>query len=112
MIQFILGFFAVCVILALVMSLIAKPGKNQVKTWKAYTTKDGKTGIVYTGLVDKDKLELDKNLETAYKTALQGTDKAKALAAGRAYYRNLRGINYSVNDEAVIGNDIAAMRSE
>jgi len=46
-----------------------------------------------------------ETLKTAYLEALEGTDKQKAVFAGRAYYRALK-----LNGENAIANDIATMK--
>ena len=56
-----------------------------------------------------------QSLRNAYDEALRGTDKQRALAAGRAYYSALRGTTtegglLTTYDEAAIANDISAMK--
>jgi len=51
-------------------------------------------------------------LKSEYDEALSGTDKAKALKVGRAYYSALRSGNLTIYDEQAITNDISAMRTE
>jgi hypothetical protein len=50
-------------------------------------------------------------LKNAYAEALAGTDKQKALNAGRAYLKFKRGGFLTTADEAQIGNDIAVMKT-
>jgi hypothetical protein len=51
-------------------------------------------------------------LKSEYDEALKGSDKAKALKAGRAYYSALRSGNLTIYDEQAINNDISTMRTE
>ena len=51
-------------------------------------------------------------LKSEYDEALKGTNKAKALKAGRAYYSALRSGTLTIYDEQAINNDIISMRTE
>lgn len=55
------------------------------------------------------KSQSTKALKQRYELALRGKDKQVALAAGRAYYSELRGGNLTIYDEQAIANDLAAM---
>jgi len=46
----------------------------------------------------------------AYREALNGNDKRKALIAGRAYYSHLRKGTLTIYDEQAINNDINTMK--
>ncbi|MCL1931243.1 MAG: hypothetical protein FWF55_05465 [Treponema sp.] len=57
------------------------------------------------------KAQKRSELKNAYDEALKGTDKQKALSAGREYYASLRkGKILTTYDEAAINNDIATMK--
>jgi len=49
-------------------------------------------------------------LKSAYDEALRGTDKQKALFAGREYYAYCRKGTLTTYDETAISNDISAMK--
>jgi len=64
-------------------------------------------GIIAIVIFRKRKKRLAiEGLKTAYIEAVKGTDKQKAISAGRAYYRALK-----LNGENAIANDIEAMKS-
>jgi hypothetical protein len=50
-------------------------------------------------------------LKSEYEDALKGTDKVKALKAGRAYYSALRSGKLTIYDEQAITNDISTMKT-
>jgi hypothetical protein len=60
--------------------------------------------IAVGSLNKSDKLKL---LKEKYEAALQGSDKAEAIAAGQAYYRFLRGGELTIEDERFIIKDTA-----
>ena len=61
--------------------------------------------FIAVGVLNKsDKLKM---LKEKYDEALQGEDRAEAIAAGEAYYRSLRGGEISVEDERRILRDVA-----
>jgi hypothetical protein len=60
--------------------------------------------------VSRSKLRKRARLKSEYEEALRGRDKAKALAAGRAYYQEMRdGKNLTIYDEQAIANDLSTM---
>ena len=61
--------------------------------------------FIAVGVINKsDKLKM---LKEKYDEALQGNDRAEAIAAGEAYYRSLRGGEMSIEDERRILRDVA-----
>ena len=61
--------------------------------------------FIAVGVINKsDKLKM---LKEKYDEALQGEDRAEAIAAGEAYYRALRGGEVSMEDERRILRDVA-----
>jgi hypothetical protein len=61
--------------------------------------------FIAVGVINKsDKLKM---LKEKYDEALQGEDRAEAIAAGEAYYRSLRGGEISIEDERRILRDVA-----
>lgn len=53
-----------------------------------------------------------EKLKADYDDALRGTDKRKALEAGRAYYSNIRkGKTLTIYDEQAITNDLSTMKT-
>lgn len=61
--------------------------------------------FIAVGVINKsDKLKM---LKEKYDEALQGEDRAEAIAAGEAYYRSLRGGEVSMDDERRILRDVA-----
>ena len=61
--------------------------------------------FIAVGVLNKsDKLKM---LKEKYEEALQGEDRAEAMAAGEAYYRSLRGGELSMEDERRILRDVA-----
>lgn len=61
--------------------------------------------FIAVGVINKsDKLKM---LKEKYDEALQGEDRAEAIAAGEAYYRSLRGGELTVEDERHILRDVA-----
>jgi hypothetical protein len=66
--------------------------------------------FIAVGSLNKgDKLKL---LKEKYESALQGSDKTEAIAAGQAYYRFLRGGELTIEDERVIIKDTAHLPEE
>ena len=49
-------------------------------------------------------------LKGEYEASLKGTDKEKALKAGRAYYSALRSGSLTIYDEQAIANDLHSMK--
>ncbi|MCS3798258.1 hypothetical protein [Niastella sp. OAS944] len=61
--------------------------------------------FIAVGVINKsDKLKM---LKEKYEEALQGEDRAEAIAAGEAYYRSLRGGELSLEDERRILRDVS-----
>ncbi len=61
--------------------------------------------FIAVGVINKsDKLKM---LKEKYEEALQGEDRAEAIAAGEAYYRSLRGGEVTIEDERRILRDVA-----
>lgn len=61
--------------------------------------------FIAVGIINKnDKLKM---LKEKYDEALQGNDRAEAIAAGEAYYRSLRGADLSLDDERRILRDVS-----
>ena len=61
--------------------------------------------FIAVGVINKsDKLKM---LKEKYDEALQGEDRAEAIAAGEAYYRSLRGGELSLDDERRILRDVS-----
>ena len=61
--------------------------------------------FISVGIINKsDKVKM---LKEKYDEALQGEDRAEAIAAGEAYYRSLRGGEVSIEDERRIMRDVA-----
>lgn len=60
--------------------------------------------FIAVGVINKsDKVKM---LKEKYDEALQGEDRAEAIAAGEAYYRSLRGGEVSIEDERRILRDV------
>lgn len=56
--------------------------------------------------------EADAKLESDYKEALSGNDRAKALELGRAYYGSKRDNDaLTIYDEQALTNDLSTMKS-
>jgi hypothetical protein len=67
--------------------------------------------IAIVVFVKKKKNEKIQTLKNAYDEALRGTDKQRAVAAGRAYYGSLRKDSApTIYDETAITNDVSAMK--
>jgi hypothetical protein len=61
--------------------------------------------FISVGYLNKtDKLKL---LKEKYEAALEGDNREEAIAAGRAYYRSLRGGELTIEDERMILRDVA-----
>lgn len=61
--------------------------------------------FIAVGVINKsDKLKM---LKEKYDEALQGEDRAEAIAAGEAYYRSLRGGELSLDDERRILREVS-----
>jgi hypothetical protein len=54
-----------------------------------------------------NKSDAVKLLKEKYEAALQGEDRAAAIAAGQAYYRSIRGGELTIEDERAILRDVA-----
>lgn len=66
--------------------------------------------FISVGFLNKsDKLKM---LKDKYDAALQGDDRAEAIAAGEAYYRALRGGELTLTDERAILKDVAHLPEE
>lgn len=63
--------------------------------------------IIFIAVGSINKSDALKLLKEKYLAALQGTDKAEAVAAGEAYYRSLRGGELTFEDERAILKDTA-----
>ncbi len=70
------------------------------------------TAIIFGALIAIGVIFNRNRLKTEYDRALKGTNKARALKAGRAYYSALRSGTLTIYDEQAITNDISAMRAE
>lgn len=69
--------------------------------------------IIIFGVLVAIGVVVNRNkLKAEYDDALSGTNKSKALKAGRAYYSALRSGNLTIYDEQAITNDISAMRTD
>jgi hypothetical protein len=61
--------------------------------------------FIAVGVINKsDKVKM---LKEKYDEALQGEDRAEAIAAGEAYYKSLRGGEISIEDERRILRDVS-----
>ena len=68
--------------------------------------------VVVVAVVVLNSLKKQK-LKDQYQEALRGTDKVRALEAGRAYYASLRKDGrLTTYDETALNNDINTMRTE
>jgi hypothetical protein len=69
-------------------------------------------GIIFLVVMSKKKKsQAIENLKNAYDEALRGTDKQKAVVAGRAYYGALRKDGVAtIYDETAITNDVSTMK--
>lgn len=66
-------------------------------------------GGVYTVIQNQKK---QAKLKQEYDEALRGTDKARALAAGRAYYASIRpDRKLTMYDEQALTNDLNTMKN-
>jgi hypothetical protein len=63
--------------------------------------------IIFIAAGSLNKSDSLKILKEKYQAALQGTDRAHAIAAGQAYYRFLRGGELTIEDERAILKDTA-----
>jgi hypothetical protein len=63
--------------------------------------------IIFIAVGSINKSDALKLLKEKYQEALQGTDKAEAIAAGEAYYRSLRGGELTFEDERAILKEVA-----
>ena len=66
--------------------------------------------IIFISVGWLNKSDTLKQLKDNYEAALQGFDKEAAQAAGRAYYRSLRGSELTIEDEQAIISDIDNMQ--
>jgi hypothetical protein len=67
--------------------------------------------VVIVVNVNKNKSKKLQELKNAYDEALRGTDKQRAVNAGRAYYGALRKDGaLTIYDETAINNDVSAMK--
>jgi hypothetical protein len=63
--------------------------------------------FIAVGVINKsDKLKM---LKEKYDEALQGDNRAEAIAAGEAYYRSLRGGEITIEDERRILRDVSPL---
>lgn len=67
----------------------------------------GMTIIIVIAVIIYNRNDTQKQLKDDYETALRGTDKTKAIEAGRAYYRFLRGNELTIEDEQIILKETA-----
>ncbi|THU41900.1 hypothetical protein FAM09_07310 [Niastella caeni] len=63
--------------------------------------------IIFIAVGYLNKSDALKLLKEKYEAALQGEDRADAIAAGQAYYRSLRGGELTIEDERTILRDVA-----
>jgi hypothetical protein len=63
--------------------------------------------IIFIAVAIINKSDKLKTLKEKYDEALQGNDRAEAIAAGEAYYRALRGGELSLEDERRILRDVS-----
>ena len=63
--------------------------------------------IIFIAVGFLNKSDALKLLKEKYEAALQGDDRADAIAAGQAYYRSLRGGELTFEDESAILEDTA-----
>jgi hypothetical protein len=63
--------------------------------------------IIFISVGYLNKTDALKMLKDKYETALAGDDREAAIAAGRAYYRSLRGDELTIEDERMILRDVA-----
>lgn len=69
--------------------------------------------IIVVGILIAIGVLVNRNkLKSEYEEALRGTNKQRALKAGRAYYSALRSGTLTIYDEQAITNDISAMKTE
>jgi secreted Zn-dependent insulinase-like peptidase len=69
----------------------------------------GLLAITFIAVAIYNKNDTLKQLKETYEKELQGSDREKALRAGEAYYRSLRGGDLSKVDEQLILKDISTM---
>lgn len=65
------------------------------------------SSLVYA--IKQSQLERNEKIESAYRKALKGTDRDKALQAGREYYSMLRKGKLTMYDEQALNNDLNTM---
>jgi hypothetical protein len=63
--------------------------------------------IIFIAVGYLNKTDALKLLKEKYEAALEGDDRAEAIAAGEAYYRSLRGGELTIEDERAILKDVA-----
>jgi hypothetical protein len=63
--------------------------------------------IIFIAVGSLNKSDAVKLLKEKYEAALQGEDRAAAIAAGQAYYRSIRGGELTIEDERAILRDVA-----
>jgi hypothetical protein len=63
--------------------------------------------IIFIAVGYLNKSDAVKLLKEKYEAALEGDDRAEAIAAGQAYYRSLRGGELTIEDERIILKDTA-----
>jgi len=63
--------------------------------------------IIFISVGYLNKTDALKILKDKYETALAGSDREAAIAAGEAYYRSLRGGELTIEDERMILREVA-----
>ena len=63
--------------------------------------------IIFIAVGAINKSDKVKMLKEKYEEALQGEDRAEAIAAGEAYYRSLHGGEVTIEDERRILRDVS-----
>lgn len=68
--------------------------------------------IIFIAVASINKSDKLKLLKEKYEAALQGDDRAVAIAAGQAYYRFLRGGELTIEDERAVFREVAHIPEE
>ncbi|SDC68849.1 SHOCT domain-containing protein [Williamwhitmania taraxaci] len=70
--------------------------------------------IIVVFLIIRSNLKSKRitKLRLEYRAALKGTNKARAVTAGRAYYSAVRNGRLTIYDEQAINNDMSTMNTE
>ena len=68
--------------------------------------------IIVIAVIIYNRNDTKQQLKEDYDLALQGNDKTKAMEAGKAYYRFLRGAGLTIEDERIILRETAHLQDK